>query len=92
MISPMWLGGVLITNLVLGALLVLGVFGLMERRIRAEAIGGILVGPGVVYAQATLGEQMLDPTVEGMKILVITAALGAVLGVVGTVLTVEPEI
>jgi hypothetical protein len=35
---------------------------------------------------------MLDPTVEGMKLLVIAAALGAVLGVVGTVLTVEPEI
>lgn len=92
MISPMWLGGILITNVVLGALLVLGVFGLMERRISAGAIGGIFVGSGVIYAQATLGEQMLDPTVEGMKILVITAALGAVLGVVGTVLTVEPEI
>lgn len=88
----MWLGGVLITNVVLGALLVLGVFGLMERRISAGAIRGILVGSGVVYAQATLGEQMLDRTVEGMKILVITAVLGAVLGVVGTVLTVEPEI
>jgi prepilin signal peptidase PulO-like enzyme (type II secretory pathway) len=92
MISPMWLGGVLITNVVLGALLVLGVFGLMERRISAGAIGGILVGSGVIYVQATLGERMLDPTVEGMKLLVIAAALGAVLGVVGTVLTVEPEI
>lgn len=92
MVSPIWLGGVLVTNVVLGALLVLGVFGLMERRVGAGAVGGILVGSGVVYAQATLGEQMLNPTVEGMKLLVIAAALGAVLGVVGTVLTVEPEL
>jgi hypothetical protein len=71
---------------------VLGVFELMERRISAGALAGILVGSSVVYAQATLGEQMLNPSIEGMKILVITAALGAVVGVVGTVLTFEPEI
>lgn len=87
-----WMAGVFALNLVFGALLVVGAFGLMERRFGAGAIGGVLVGAGVVYAEATLGERMLDPSVGEMKLLVIAAALGAVLGVVGTVLTVEPEI
>lgn len=87
-----WMAGVFVLNLLLGALLVVGVFGLMERRFGAGAIGGVLVGTGVVYAEATLGERMLSPTVGEMKLLVLAAAFGAVLGVVGTVLTVEPEL
>ena len=46
----------------------------------------------MIYAQATLGEQYLQVTVSEMKILVIAAAIGAVLGVVGTVLVVKPEL
>lgn len=87
-----WMAGVILVNLLFGALLVVGAFGLMERRFGAGAIGGVLIGAGVVYAEATLGERMLDPTVGEMKLLVLAAALGAVLGVVGTVLTVEPEL
>jgi hypothetical protein len=87
-----WMAGVFVLNLVFGALLVVGAFGLMERRLGAGAIGGVLVGAGIVYAEATLGERMLDPTVGEMKLLVLAAAFGAVLGVVGTVLTVEPEL
>lgn len=91
-IEPWWIGGVLVVNVLLGGLLMLGVFTLMERQVSAGAIGGIVVGSGVVYAQATLGERMLDPTVQGMKLLVIAASLGAVVGVVGTVLVVEPDL
>ena len=91
-IAPWWIGGVLVANVVLGVLLMLGVFALMERQVSAGAVGGIVVGSGLVYAQATLGERMLDPTVQGMKLLVIAASLGAVVGVVGTVLVFEPEI
>jgi hypothetical protein len=86
------MAGVFVLNLLFGALLVVGAFGLMERRFGAGAIGGVLGGAGVVYAEATLGEQMLNPTVGEMKLLVLTAAFGAVLGVVGAVLTVEPEL
>lgn len=88
----LWVGGVVILNLVLGALLMIGVFSFMERRVSLGALGGIVAGTGVIYAQATLGERMLQVTVGEMKILVIGACLGAVIGVVGTVLVVKPDL
>lgn len=88
----LWTVAVLAGNLVLGTLLLLGVFTFMERRVSLGALGGIIVGTGVIYAQATLGEQLLQVSVGEMKLLVIAASLGAVLGVVGTVLVVEPDL
>lgn len=79
-------------NLLLGIGLMLGVYKFMERRVPLGALTGIVVGTGVIYAQATLGEQWLTVTVSEMKLLVIAACLGAVIGVVGTVLTVKPEL
>jgi hypothetical protein len=88
----LWTVAVLVGNLVLGALLMLGVFTFMERRVSLGALGGIVVGTGVIYGQATLGERLLQVSVGEMKLLVIAASLGAVLGVVGTVLVVEPDL
>jgi hypothetical protein len=88
----LWTVAVLVGNLVLGALLLLGVFTFMERRVSLGALGGIVVGTGVIYGQATLGERLLQVSVGEMKLLVIAASLGAVLGVVGTVLVVEPDL
>jgi len=88
----LWISAVLVLNLVLGVLLMIGVFSFMERRVSLGALGGIVVGTGVIYAQATLGEEMLRVTVGEMKLLVIAASLGAVIGVVGTVLVVEPDL
>jgi hypothetical protein len=88
----LWIPAVLVLNLVLGGLLMIGVFSFMERRVSLGALGGIVVGTGVIYAQATLGEEMLQVTVGEMKLLVIAASLGAVIGVVGTVLAVEPDL
>jgi hypothetical protein len=87
-----WIVGVLVLNLLFGTLLVLGAFKLMEWRLEVGALGGIAVGTAVVYAEATMGEQLLTVTVSEMKMLVIAAALGAVLGVVSTVIVVEPEL
>lgn len=87
-----WVAAVFVLNLTLGVLLLLGVFKFMERRVSMGAVGGVIVGTGVIYAQATLGEEMLQVTVGEMKILVIAASLGAVLGVVGTILVVKPEL
>lgn len=92
MAFQLWLVGVFVANLVLGAALVVGVFKLMEKQVAAGATGGILTGTAVVYAEATLGEQQLTVTVGEMKLLVIAAALGAVVGVVGTVLVFEPDL
>lgn len=87
-----WTAAVLIGNLALGVVLLLGVFTFMERRVSLGALGGIVVGTGVIYGQATLGERLLRVSVFEMKVLVLAASLGAVLGVVGTVLIVEPDL
>jgi hypothetical protein len=91
-LATYWYPAVLIANAIFGIVLMLGVFRFMEQNVSLGAIGGIAVGVGLVYAEATLGEDMFTVTVAEMKLLVIVAALGAVLGVVGTVLTVEPEL
>lgn len=88
----LWTAGAFGINLLLGISLMLGVYKFMERRVPLGALAGIIVGTGVIYAQATLGEQWLTVTVGEMKLLVIAACLGAVIGVVGTVLTVKPEL
>jgi hypothetical protein len=87
-----WTAGVFVLNLLLGIGLMLGVFSFMERRVTMGAVTGVVAGTGVIYAQATLGEQYLQVTVSEMKLLVIAAALGAVIGVVGTVLVVKPNL
>jgi len=87
-----WTAGAFGINLLLGIGLMLGVYKFMERRVPLGALTGIVVGTGVIYTQATVGEQWLTVTVSEMKILVIAACLGAVIGVVGTVLTVKPEL
>lgn len=91
-IETYWYPAVLIANMLLGVVLVLGVFKFMEKHVSLGAIGGTLLGAGLVYGQATVGEQELVATVAEMKLLVMAASLGAVLGVVGTVLVVEPEV
>ena len=88
----LWVPAVLLLNFILGILLMVGVFSFMERRISLGAMGGIIVGTGLIYTQATLGEEMLRVSVTEMKLLVIAASLGAVVGVVGTVLVVEPDL
>ncbi|MFT4921439.1 MAG: hypothetical protein ACI8XM_000636 [Haloarculaceae archaeon] len=92
MTFALWLGGVFLANLVLGVVMVAAVFKMMEQRVMAGAIGGVVVGTAVIYTEATLGEDILAPTVAEMKLLVIAAALGAVLGVLGAVLVFEPEL
>ena len=87
-----WTTGAFGINLLLGVGLMVGVYKFMERRVPLGALTGIVVGTGVIHAQATLGEQWLTVTVSEMKLLVIAACLGAVIGVVGTVLTVKPEL
>jgi hypothetical protein len=88
----LWVPAVLILNFIFGILLMVGVFSFMERRVSLGAMGGIIVGTGLIYTQATLGEEMLRVSVSEMKLLVIAASLGAVVGVVGTVLVVEPDL
>jgi hypothetical protein len=91
-LSILWVIGVFVVNVVLGALLVLGVFTFMERNVAVGALGGVVLGGATIWGEATLGEQYLDIGVPGMKNLVTAAALGAVIGVVGTVLVVEPDL
>lgn len=84
--------GVFLGNVVLGSLLVLAVFTFMERHVQAGAVGGILLGTAVIWAEATYGEEFFQVGVPGMKNLVLTAALGAVVGVTATTLVFEPDL
>ncbi|WP_136686780.1 hypothetical protein [Halorhabdus amylolytica] len=88
----LWTGIVFAVNVVMGAALIAGVFTLMERRITVGAFGGIAVGAGMIYAEATVGEDIFSPTITEMKFLVIAAAAGAVLGVTAVLLAIEPEL
>jgi hypothetical protein len=86
-----WVAGASIINAVAAGVLVLIMYSLMERHIGLGAFGAIGLGAAIIYAEATLGEQMLTVTVSEMKILVIAAAVGAAVGVTATVLTVKPS-
>ena len=89
---PLWTAGAFGINLLAGIGLMIGVYTFMEKRVTLGAVGGILVGTGLIYAQATLGEEYLQVTVSEMKVLVIAAVVGAVIGVVGTVLVFKPNL
>lgn len=88
----LWTAGAFGINLLAGIVLVIGVYSFMERQVTLGAVGGVLAGTVLIYAQATLGEEMLTVSVSEMKLLVLAAALGAVIGVVGTVLVVKPDL
>lgn len=88
----LWMAGVFGINLLAGIVLVIGVYTFMEKRVTLGAVGGLVAGTGLIYAQATLGEKYLQVTVSEMKVLVLAAAVGAVIGVVGTVLVLKPDL
>jgi hypothetical protein len=93
MTLELWaIGAAFTANLVVGAVLVFAVYGLMERRLALGVIGGLLLGAIIVWTQATVGEQLFDLTFEEKRNLVVTAGLGAALGLVGTMMTFKPEI
>lgn len=81
----------LVGNLVLGAGAVLIAYKLLETSVRLGAIGSTTLGIVAIGAQWRIGEQLLVVTVDEMKVLVALAAVGAVAGIVGTMLTVRPE-
>lgn len=88
----LWTVIVFAVNVALGAALVAGVFKLMEQHITVGALGGIAVGAAIIYAEATVGADLFSPTIAEMKVLVIAAAAGAVLGVTAVLLVFEPEL
>lgn len=91
-LASWWFPAVFALNAGIGAILVYGVFAFMERHIATGAIGGVVIGTAVIYGEATLGERWFTVTVGEMKLLVLTAAAGAVIGVVATVLVFEPDL
>lgn len=87
-----WIVSVLLVNTVASAVVVLGAYRMMESHVALGAFGGIGIAAGLIYVQATLGEQLFEITVSEMKLLVIAAAVGAAIGVTMTILTVKPEL
>jgi len=82
----------LVANVTVGVVLVLGVYGLMERRILYGAVGGLVIGAAVVYAEATIGADLFDLTFDEKRLVTMVAGVGAAVGIVGTLSTVKPEI
>lgn len=87
-----WIAGASLINVVAAAALVLLVYKLMESHVGLAAFVGIGLAAAVIYVEATLGEQLFTVTVSEMKLLVLAAAIGAAVGVTGTVLLVKPEL
>lgn len=85
-------GLVFVANAVIGVGLIIGVFGLMERSVALGAGGGAVTGLVTIYAESRVGEMVFNLTVGELKTLVLVAAAGGVLGVLGTMLTVKPEL
>lgn len=83
---------VLIANAVLSAVVVLGVYKLMETNIALGAAGGLVIGLLVVVAEWKIGEAIFTISVSDMKLLVIVAAIGTAIGVISTMISVKPEI
>jgi len=93
MALELWAIGVAFAaNVVVGAGLVFAVYGLMERRLVLGVLGGLLLGALIVWTQATVGEQLFNLTFEEKRNLIVTAGIGAALGLVGTMITFKPEI
>jgi hypothetical protein len=91
-LTPTTVAGVFAINLLLGVGLVLGVYRLMEHRIALGALGGAVLGGVLIAAESRVGRHLWDLTIPAIETLVVAAAIGAVVGVVATVLTVRPSI
>lgn len=83
---------VFMLNVLIGSLTVMGVYKLIEASVALGAAGGSGVGVAVIVAEWQLGERLLVLTVGDMKLLVVAAAIGAIVGIVGTLIAVKPEI
>lgn len=93
MTLEVWSHGLaLVANLAIGAGLVVAVYGLMEQRLFLGAIGGLVLAVVVVWSQATIGEMLWRRSFEGKRTIVVVAGAGATLGIVGTMMTLRPEI
>jgi len=91
-LEPWALGLALSANLVVGIGLVVSVYRLMEQRFVLGAVGGLILGAIIVYAQATVGQQLFDLTFGEKRLIVVVAGIGAALGITGTMITLRPEI
>ncbi|ERH10380.1 MAG: hypothetical protein J07HX64_02153 [halophilic archaeon J07HX64] len=80
-------------NLVIGAVMVFTAYGLMERHVFLGAVGGLALGAVIVGAQATAGNMIWDNLAfTAKRNLIVAAGIGAALGLVGTMMTVKPEL
>lgn len=81
-----------LSNVVVGVGLVFAVYWLMERRLALGVLGGLLLAAVIVWTQATLGQQLFTLTFSERRAIIVVAGLGAMLGIVGTMVVVKPEI
>jgi hypothetical protein len=91
-LSQTTIAGVFVVNVIIGVGLVLGVYRFMEHHVSLGALGGLALGGVIIAVESRIGRKLWDLSIGEIETLVIAAALGAVVGIVGTVLTVKPSI
>lgn len=89
MIELVFAAGVL--NLLVGVAYTLVVYRLLEK-VPMLAMGtGLALAAVIIVGEARLGEQLLSPTWAEMKLLVMAAVLGAIVGIVGITTVFKPK-
>lgn len=89
MIELVFAAGVL--NLLVGVVYTIVVYRLLEK-VPMLAMGtGLALATAIVVGEARLGEQLLSPTLAEMKLLVIAAVFGAIVGIVGITTVFKPK-
>ena len=79
-------------HVVLGAVAVLAVYRVMEFR---YGLGWVLAGVlalSVPVVEAVVGDWRFDPSVQGMKIMVVVSVFGAVAGLLTAVWLFQPDL
>jgi hypothetical protein len=79
-------------NVLLGIGLVLGVYRLLEYHGLLGAVGGVVLGGVVLAVESSVGRRLWDLAVPAIETLVLAAAIGAIGGIVATVVTVRPSV
>jgi len=78
-------------NALVGVVFTLVVYTTLERVPALAGAAGFGLGASVVYVEKWVGESVLSVGMPEMKLLIIAAVLGGLVGIVGTASTIKPN-
>jgi cytosine/uracil/thiamine/allantoin permease len=83
---------VFVGHVVLGVVGTLAVYKALERNWMYGWLFSLGLAGATVYAEWKLGEELFYVTVAEQKVLVVTAVIGALVGILSTVILTKPDI